>query len=298
MNDGTSIPSQRTDSEPVEHWLPIAGYEGRYEVSDRGRVRSLRRQSSAGKWLSPSFVAAFAETTRTGIGMRVRLMKDSKTRKYYVHRLVATAFLGCPSGSAVFHQDGDYTNCAVENLFFHGRVCVTPDCGRPFNSLGLCSTCYSRKKRPVWQWHKLSDINPENRKGVCDICGPVKVIRDSRKGEPIWTCWTVKRRAQRKRQARLYGRTPQQLDQQLAKQNGRCAICQKAKPQLSLDHDHTTGAMRDFLCHGCNTGIGFLGDSPQVARAAAAYLERHAQMELPLGQRLNVTPPRSARSKA
>ncbi|HEX4714332.1 MAG TPA: NUMOD4 domain-containing protein [Ktedonobacteraceae bacterium] len=33
----------------IERWLPIAGYEGLYEISDRGRVKSFRQYSLAGE---------------------------------------------------------------------------------------------------------------------------------------------------------------------------------------------------------------------------------------------------------
>lgn len=41
-----------------------------------------------------------------------------------------------------------------------------------------------------------------------------------------------------------------------------------------LDHDHTTGRFRGWLCSTCNSGIGKLGDSIEGVRRALAYLER------------------------
>lgn len=56
---------------------------------------------------------------------------------------------------------------------------------------------------------------------------------------------------------------------------GACEICGCEMPQLDLDHNPTTGAIRGWLCSPCNTGLGKLKDSPTVLRAALAYLEKY-----------------------
>jgi hypothetical protein len=65
-----------------------------------------------------------------------------------------------------------------------------------------------------------------------------------------------------------YGMPPEEIER-LPK---RCAICESTK-QLVIDHDHKSGVVRGRLCHHCNVGIGWLGDSPQRLRDAAKYLE-------------------------
>ena len=44
---------------------------------------------------------------------------------------------------------------------------------------------------------------------------------------------------------------------------------------VSVDHNHSTGMVRDLLCGSCNSTIGFSKENPARLRAAAAYLERH-----------------------
>lgn len=67
----------------------------------------------------------------------------------------------------------------------------------------------------------------------------------------------------------------------LADQGGRCAICGTTDPgkreRFNVDHCHTTGYLRGLLCHGCNTGLGLLGDSVDTLLAAVAYLRRHRE---------------------
>jgi hypothetical protein len=57
--------------------------------------------------------------------------------------------------------------------------------------------------------------------------------------------------------------------------SGCCDVCgqKPAKKRLAFDHDHTTGAFRGWLCHGCNLILGFAEDSPQRLRALAKYLD-------------------------
>jgi hypothetical protein len=52
-----------------------------------------------------------------------------------------------------------------------------------------------------------------------------------------------------------------------------CEICRREGP-TELDHDHTTGAFRGWLCTLCNLGLGKLGDDVAGVRRAIAYLER------------------------
>lgn len=78
-----------------------------------------------------------------------------------------------------------------------------------------------------------------------------------------------------------YGITPEQYDEMLAYQQGRCAVCGGTDPfakhhnLFAVDHDHITGKVRGLLCAKCNTGIGQLRDDPDLLIAAAAYVRRH-----------------------
>ena len=61
-------------------------------------------------------------------------------------------------------------------------------------------------------------------------------------------------------------------------QDYKCAICgiheENVTKSLAIDHDHTTGLVRGYLCNNCNRGIGLLKDDPNVLRNAIEYLER------------------------
>lgn len=88
--------------------IEIVGFAGKYTISDRGHVRSRRRQGSDGRVLKPQINNGY---------LRVSLRDGAKRKFYYVHQLVAVAFLGNPDGKpCVNHIDGNKLNNAVENL--------------------------------------------------------------------------------------------------------------------------------------------------------------------------------------
>jgi hypothetical protein len=87
----------------------------------------------------------------------------------------------------------------------------------------------------------------------------------------------------------LYGLTQDDYDQLLELQYGRCAICRTDKPgggagRWHIDHDHETGHVRGLLCNGCNVGIGFLQEDPEILMAAARYVMKHRATAQPNGR--------------
>lgn len=98
----------------MEVWRPIEEYEGRYEVSSCGRVRSLARVSSHGHAYPQRIMRQAWHTNSYWV---VWLRRPKEHRKYYVHVLVARAFLPNPDNRPVVnHIDGDRSNANVSNL--------------------------------------------------------------------------------------------------------------------------------------------------------------------------------------
>ena len=109
----------RTYSLRPERWKPVSGYEGLYEVSNKGRVKSVDRYVTdkiqgykhiRSKILKPSIYG--------GGYLRVRLYDKAKShRLYLIHRLVAEAFIPNPDIlPQVNHKDETKTNNCVWNL--------------------------------------------------------------------------------------------------------------------------------------------------------------------------------------
>ena len=96
-------------SHTSETWKSVPGYEGHYEVSDFGRVRTLKYSKS-----DP--VLSAIVHPKTGY-LQVQLWKAQSPRTWLVHQLVASAFLGArPHGLQVRHLDGDRANARLDNL--------------------------------------------------------------------------------------------------------------------------------------------------------------------------------------
>ena len=92
-----------------ERWKSVQGYEGLYEVSDLGRVRSLKRATTRG------IVLKLKESKRGYVV--VCLCKGNKRSTISVHRLVASAFIPNPYGKReVNHIDGNRSNNNASNL--------------------------------------------------------------------------------------------------------------------------------------------------------------------------------------
>ena len=105
----------------LEEWLPVVGYEGIYEVSSFGRVRSLERlefvregfiRRRAAKLLNERF-----DLTSTGYS-HVNLSKAGRSKKVNVHVLVLEAFVSLrPSRDhEACHNNGNRADARLENL--------------------------------------------------------------------------------------------------------------------------------------------------------------------------------------
>lgn len=102
----------------IEYWRPIVGYEGFYEVSSLGRIRSLDVIIKCGYGKTRLKKGVVRKTSKNNKGyLIVNLSKNGKTKTCSVHKLVAQAFLSNPLNlSDVNHRDENKLNNSVENL--------------------------------------------------------------------------------------------------------------------------------------------------------------------------------------
>lgn len=104
-----------------EVWAPVAGYEGLYEVSTQGRVRSLEREETSSNRWGPFVRKRNAKVLRERVTptgyIQVQLYTGGKGKFLLVHRIVATTFLPLDQERPhVNHKDGVKANNAVDNL--------------------------------------------------------------------------------------------------------------------------------------------------------------------------------------
>lgn len=97
-----------------EIWKDVAGYEGLYQVSDQGRVKSLERTDSWGRTVKERILKPGAKGNDY---LFVNLCAGGKTRMFLVHRLVCQAFHENPDNKPqVNHLNEDKTDNRACNL--------------------------------------------------------------------------------------------------------------------------------------------------------------------------------------
>lgn len=102
-----------------EVWKPVVGYEGLYEVSSEGRVKSLARVVKGGRGMRNIIVDSkiLKQSGKEGGYRLVSLSKGGIAKSKYVHRLVAEAFLENPlNNPQVNHINENKADNLVSNL--------------------------------------------------------------------------------------------------------------------------------------------------------------------------------------
>ena len=137
----------------------VVGYEGLYAVTSCGKVWSYKRK----KFLTPW-------TVRGGY-LQVKLLKDNENKMYYVHRLVAMAYIPNPENlPEINHKDENKTNNCLQNLEW---------CDAKYNSnYGTRNDrLASSNKKPILQytldgefireWPSATDVGKEISSTIC-----------------------------------------------------------------------------------------------------------------------------------
>ena len=152
----------------VEIWKDITEYKGIYQVSDAGNVRSLDRTLGDGRYVSGKRLTL----VENGYGYyQVGLSHKGVTKKYYIHRLVYSTFVGeIANGNDINHIDHNKGNNTTKNIesithqanakdqsifangiykdshdYEHSHKC--PVCGSVIRyKSSLCKSCVDKKK--------------------------------------------------------------------------------------------------------------------------------------------------------
>lgn len=164
----------------------------------------------------------------------------------------------------------------------NGGRCSVGDCPHPAKSRGMCGSHYAKFRRTGEPGHWWSYV-PRNSGGAlhCFTCEQGKPSEDfydnpRRAGYKITRCKACVASASRKSALqRRYGLTEDEVAAMTSSQGG-CGICGDAEARLVVDHDHSTGAVRELLCDRCNTTLGRVLDDASLLESMIEYLKRHA----------------------
>lgn len=137
-----------------EQWKDIKGYEGLYQISSFGRVKSLKRKVQHGNY-SYTRKERFLVCHEDKYGyLIIGLNKDKEHKTMKVHRLVAEAFIENPKGlQIVNHKDFNRTNNEISNLEW---------CDCQYNAQ------YSRERRPLMITKKNPGATKEKYIYLCE----------------------------------------------------------------------------------------------------------------------------------
>lgn len=108
-----------------EIWKDIPGFEGHYQASSLGRIRSVDRKIRRGttddkEWRLKGKIL-YMDNRKDGYA-QVKLCRTSGMKNYLAHRLVALAFIGpCPENKEVNHKDFNRKNNTIKNLEYVTR---------------------------------------------------------------------------------------------------------------------------------------------------------------------------------
>lgn len=100
----------------VEKWKDVIGYEGLYQISNMGQIKSFHRRwrKYSSKILNPSLKNGYPFMC---------LFKNNKKNPCYIHRLILETFHGpCPMGQECLHKDGNRQNNILDNLEWGTRL--------------------------------------------------------------------------------------------------------------------------------------------------------------------------------
>ena len=188
----------------TEKWKDIIGYEGYYQISDYGNVRSLDRKIHFNKGYSIKKGKILKPILNKKGYYKVCLSKEQKEKRFFIHRLVAIHFINNPlQKEQVNHKDGNKKNNCVDNL----EWCTNLENQRHAIEKGLIDNKQRiqlaidmgiKNRKPVAQYTKdgvfikeynsikeASKATGINSRNICNCLSP-KQLKSKSAGGYIW----------------------------------------------------------------------------------------------------------------
>ena len=135
-----------------EIWKPIEGFEGYYQISNMGRVKSLERTVRNSRGCRTVAERILNPQSNSKGYLYVNLYKDGKMKRCRVNRLVAQAFLPNPDNlPCINHKDENKQNNCMDNLEW---------CSRSYNLTynDRAKKVSEKNKKPIYSINKVSGL--------------------------------------------------------------------------------------------------------------------------------------------
>lgn len=168
-----------------EIWKDIPNYEGLYQASNLGRIRSLNHIRKNGKEDHKTFIQKgriLKEATQKSGYKFVVLSKKGKTKGYRVHRLIAKTFISNPNNyKCINHKDENKANNNIDNLEW---------CTIAYNNnYGLKQERYKKAmKKSVGRKINQYDLEGNFIRSWECIMDAERHLKKKRAATPIWAC--------------------------------------------------------------------------------------------------------------
>lgn len=142
----------------MEIWKSIEGYEGMYEISDSGHIRSL----PGGKTKPRGEIVLKQYVTKFGYATVVLCNGNHHKKHFFVHRLIAEAFIPkSPGKNQVNHISGIKLDNSIINL----EWCTPGDNQRHAFRLGLKKAKRGEKSAKKLNWQQITEMRNKHARG-------------------------------------------------------------------------------------------------------------------------------------
>jgi hypothetical protein len=156
----------------------------------------------------------------------------------------------------------------------------------------VCTRCSTEK--PISEM--AARLDRKNRRGHCKTCQQTylkeyhAIYREvpenkerQKQATVAWRKGLTKDQRRHKSLVKNFGISLSDYEGMLVRQDGGCAICRIWEPftvsgAFPVDHDHSTGAIRQLLCLKCNQALGLFNENPAAMEAAATYVRKHERL--------------------
>ena len=160
--------------ENKEIWKDIEGFEGKYQISNMGRVKSLERIDNNNHPVKEKIMKSVKDS---GGYLQVKLYKDGKYKSYLIHRLVASAFIPNPNNFfEVNHIDENKTDNRVDNLEWCDSKYNMNYGTRTKRASASCRKTilqFTKDGKLVRKWDSATQVERElgfHNSGICMCC--------------------------------------------------------------------------------------------------------------------------------